>query len=305
MNSNTNLKLTNLSFSYKNGIEVLQNINMDLKAGTITALVGENGCGKTTLFRILSGMTSQSSGDIFFEGNKVLNSNIINYKKNLGYMPEQLTLYPEERVDKVIEYFALLRNFKLSQEKLTSILDLVGLTEHRYKKISALSKGLKQRVNFAQSIVHNPKISIFDEPSNGFDYIGVEIYYKVINKLAQTGTIVIMTSHLFSELWGKVDKILFLKSGQIKHEIQAKFGNLNYASKKVLFLRVDDQDKDKFNKILEEKYPNIFLSDTTLKAELSISHILNILSLVEQYKIKLSDIQIDSMDIQLMLKGAI
>ena len=305
MNSNTNLKLTNLSFSYKNGIEVLQNINMDLKAGTITALVGENGCGKTTLFRILSGMTSQSSGDIFFEGNKVLNSNIINYKKNLGYMPEQLTLYPEERVDKVIEYFALLRNFKLSQEKLTSILDLVGLTEHRYKKISALSKGLKQRVNFAQSIVHNPKISIFDEPSNGFDYIGVEIYYKVINKLAQTGTIVIMTSHLFSELWGKVDKILFLKSGQIKHEIQAKFCNLNYASKKVLFLRVDDQDKDKFNKILEEKYPNIFLSDTTLKAELSISHILNILSLVEQYKIKLSDIQIDSMDIQLMLKGAI
>ena len=296
------LRLDNLSFVYKNGTEVLKNIQIELFPGTITALVGENGCGKTTLFRILSGMTPPTNGDVIFDGIKIQN-NLKEYKQSLGYMPEQLTLYPEERVDRVLEYFASLRNFKLSKTRLNTLLNDVGLEVHRHKKISSLSKGLKQRVNFAQAIVHNPKIAIFDEPSNGFDYIGVDVYYKVIHTLSQSGAIIIMTSHLFSELWGKVDQILFLKSGEIKRKIQAKFGNLNYQSNKILFLRIKKSHKDKFNQVLSRILPNIQFNDDTLRVELIISDILRILSLINEYKIQILDIQIDSMDIELMLKG--
>jgi Cu-processing system ATP-binding protein len=306
MLTNKGLILKDISFSYKEGVQVLQNINVHLHPSTITALVGENGCGKTTLLRILSGMTKPTSGEFLFDGCLITEKSLEQYKLGLGYMPEQLTLYPDEKVYNVLQFFSVLRQQKKTKDELLNILDLVGLLAHKNKKVSALSKGLKQRLNFAQAIIHEPKVAIFDEPSNGFDYIGVDIFYKTIKKLSESGAVVIMTSHLFSELWGKVDNILFLKYGKIENIFAAKFGAVKEASNKILFLRLDEIVGDEFFSKASSLFPNLLRLDIdTLKAELSIEQILSLLSIVKEFKLNIRDLQVDSMDIELMLKRGV
>lgn len=213
MMNNASLCLDNVSFAYKNTANILNSLTLTLRQGTITALVGENGCGKTTLIKLLTGINIPTKGRLSYKG---LALTQLAYRQQLGYMPENLVLYPQEKVCDVLTYLTRLRQLNVDIEP---TLKQVGLFLHKDKKVSALSKGLKQRLNLAQAIIHQPNIAIFDEPSNGFDYLGVSMFYDIIRKLAKQGAIIIITSHLFAELVGNVDQFLLLNKGRIQKTI--------------------------------------------------------------------------------------
>ncbi len=207
------LDVNDLTFAYNKEKLILNGVNLQFEAGKITALLGNNGCGKTTLLRILCGITCQNSGSIVYNGVEITKDNLLSYKRKLSYMPESLQLYPDMKVYEVLRFISALKNHPKSM--LMETIEKVGLNEHYKKPVRALSKGLKQRLNLAQAILGNPKIIIFDEPSNGFDYSGVRSFYTILKRLAGDGAVVILTTHLLSELLDNVDNVAIMSQGEI------------------------------------------------------------------------------------------
>ncbi|HIH2763606.1 MAG TPA: ATP-binding cassette domain-containing protein [Candidatus Azoamicus sp.] len=160
-----NLKLKNVSFSYKKNNFILKNLNANFNSGEIIALLGINGSGKTTLFKILTGIYKAHEGCVLYNDNQITEKNIIDFKAILGFMPEYLQLYKNMTVRNVLKLLSDLKGYENSN--IEEILNSVFLLEHANKKVKALSKGMKQRLNLAQAIIGNPKIILFDEPSNG------------------------------------------------------------------------------------------------------------------------------------------
>lgn len=219
MRNECSLQLVNVNFSYDKKKSILINLNCIFKKGKITALLGANGSGKTTLLKILTGILNPDTGYITLDSQKITYSNNnYSYKKFLGYMPEYLEFYPEAILEDLLVF---LSNIKGCTNKgvINYLLDVLNLNIYRHLKIKNLSKGTKQRVNLAQAILTNPKVIVFDEPSNGFDCISISVFYDIIRKLADMGSIVILSSHHLTEIYGRVDYLMFLDGGQIHKQL--------------------------------------------------------------------------------------
>ncbi len=223
-------------------------------------------------------------------------------------MPEDLNMYPNEKVHHVLSFFAYLRQCRPSKEIILKTLDQVGLLKHKDKKVSALSKGLRQRLNLAQAIIHQPKVAIFDEPSNGFDYKGVQLFYTVIKSLAKKGAAVLITSHLFSELWDNTDNILLMSRGKIIRQFNAKFGHVNIndtnAINKRLWVRVpktlDQSIKGQISKITASIN---YLDEYTFNTLLRPVEVEQLIGLLQTYGYAIADIQVDSLEIENELRS--
>lgn len=211
------LELKNIKFFYKKRNLILNDLNIVFKPGFITAMLGINGSGKTTLFKILTGINYPSFGNIIYDGKIINNSNILDYKSLVGFMPEFLQLYKDMTVCSVLRLLSSLKGY--DNFNIDNILHIVYLFEHRNKKVKALSKGMKQRLNLAQAIIGNPKIVLFDEPSNGFDCGSILMFYDVLRNLSNNGSIVLISSHHLSEIYNNVDRVLILSSGKIIKEL--------------------------------------------------------------------------------------
>lgn len=211
-----NLEINNITFSYKNKNKILQNLNINFYGGEITALLGINGCGKTTLFKILTGIY-ETNGLITYNNTKITKNNISHFKSKIGFMPEFLQLYKNMKVNEVLKLLSELKGHDNTNIK--EILESVYLSEHENKKVKALSKGMKQRLNLAQAIIGNPKIILFDEPSNGFDCSSITMFYKILRNLVNKGAMAILSSHHLTEIYGNVDKVMILSDGLIIKEM--------------------------------------------------------------------------------------
>lgn len=214
------LELKNISFSYKKDTFVLKNLNVKFTGGKINALLGINGSGKTTLFKILTGIYKPLTGSIYYNNVLINSNNIIAFKENLGFMPEFLYLYKNLSVTDVLKMLAELKGY--SNYNLSNILETVFLYEHRNKKIKALSKGMKQRLNLAQAIIGDPKIVLFDEPSNGFDCGSITMFYTILKKLTSNNSIVLLSSHHLTEIHGNVDNVIVLSNTNIIKELDVE-----------------------------------------------------------------------------------
>jgi len=215
------LKLDNVDFSYKKGNYVLKDLNIKFLGGKITALLGINGSGKTTLFKILTGIYKPQNGFFSYNDKLITNENIISYKSVLGFMPEYLQLYKNMVVKDVLQLLGSLKGYE--NFDLEGVLDTVFLLEHSNKKVKALSKGMKQRLNLAQAIIGDPKIILFDEPSNGFDCSSITMFYGILRRIVSKGSIVLLSSHHLTEVYGNVDKVLILSNGSIIKELDIDF----------------------------------------------------------------------------------
>lgn len=212
-----NLILKNISFYYKKEKFIINDLTTTFEGGKIIALLGINGSGKTTLFKILTGIFDPLKGDLIYNNIIITKKNIMQYKSNIGFMPEFLYLYKNMYIKDVLKLLGDLKGY--DKFDINNILKTVFLLEHANKKVKALSKGMKQRLNLAQAIIGNPKIILFDEPSNGFDCGSISMFYKILRNLAQNGTIVLISSHHLTEIYGNVDKVLILSDGKIIKEI--------------------------------------------------------------------------------------
>jgi ABC-type multidrug transport system ATPase subunit len=209
-------EVEDVHFAYRAGEPVLRGASCVFPAGELTALLGSNGSGKTTLLKILVGIHSPDAGSVRFEGRPVSEGRRSRYQQQIGFMPETLLLYPEMRVDAALAFLARLK--RVDSGEVAGALRRVGLETHAAEKIRNLSKGMRQRLNLAQAVLGEPRVIVLDEPSNGFDLEGVAIFYETLRELLDCGVVAVLSSHLFAEIQGRVDRIALLSDGVIRKQ---------------------------------------------------------------------------------------
>lgn len=192
---------------------ILNDVSLQIETG-VFGLFGKNGAGKSTLLRVLAGILQQSSGDVSINDINISNKDSI--RQITGYLPQEFTFYPNFTVYETLQYCAALSGMKNStiNDEVEKVLIDLNLTEQRKKKFSKLSGGMKRRVGFAQTILHNPDILLFDEPFNGVDSVEKNRLCKLIEKLSND-KIVILSIHDVNDIEHLCNHIGILNNGEL------------------------------------------------------------------------------------------
>ncbi|TXF74866.1 ABC transporter ATP-binding protein [Chryseobacterium sp.] len=208
----------------------LNDINLTIDRNEIIGLLGPNGAGKSTLMKSITGVLKIDEGQIVFNGNDISEHEILS-KKNIGFLPENNPLYPEMFVKEYLSYVADLH--KIEKGRVDEVIELVGITPEKSKKISQLSKGYKQRVDLAQAILHSPDLLILDEPTNGLDPNQIIEIRNVIKEIGKEKT-VILSTHIMQEVEALCTRVILIHNGNIiqdspVEEFKGKFESLEEA----------------------------------------------------------------------------
>ena len=209
----------------------LLNVNISVPKGSIYGLLGPNGAGKTTLMRIINQITAPDSGNLLFDGLKLEKHHI----SDIGYLPEERGLYKKMKVGEQALYLAQLKGMSYTEalEKLKFWFIKLDILDWWNKKIEELSKGMAQKIQFVVTVIHEPKLLIFDEPFSGFDPINAAIIRKEILELSEKGTTIIFSTHRMESVEEICDHIALINKSKTILEgpidsIKKQFTNNNY-----------------------------------------------------------------------------
>lgn len=192
------VETSNLYFSFKTGQPVLNGINMEVPRGSIYGFLGPNGAGKTTTLRLLLGLLNNQKGEIRIFGEQ-LAQHRINILKRLGSLIEQPSLYLHLTGYENLEIYRLIYGCK--KQRVSDVLEIVGLSAALNKKAKQYSLGMKQRLAIAIALLHQPEFLMLDEPTNGLDPNGIIETRELIKKLnREFGTTVLVSSHILAEI---------------------------------------------------------------------------------------------------------
>lgn len=193
-------------------LNVLKNISLELHKGESLALIGPNGCGKTTLIKCILGMVIPESGSIIFDGKAI--ENHYKYREEIGYMP-QIGHYPDNMtIGHIIEMITQIR--KSDKNLDDDLLNAFQLKDMYHKKMSTLSGGTTQKVSATLAFLFDPKVLILDEPTAGLDPISSEILKEKIVLEKSKGKLILITSHILSELDELITGLVLMQDGEIK-----------------------------------------------------------------------------------------
>ncbi len=192
-------------------LEVLSNINLSCKKGECIALIGPNGCGKTTLIKSILGMVLPDKGSISFDGKTIFKEYL--YREKIGYMP-QIGRYPDNMtIGQIIDMIKKIRN--TTNELDEDLLKAFELEKMFDKKMRTLSGGTTQKVSAVLAFLFNPDVLILDEPTAGLDPLASEILKEKIINEKEKGKLIFITSHLLSELDDLITEIIFMQDGKV------------------------------------------------------------------------------------------
>lgn len=196
--------------------QVLRDISLSINDGEVVGLLGPNGAGKSTLMKILVGLWEENKE----QRTKNKEQCVIEVPKEIGYLPEQNPLYEEMYVAEYLLFMAQLDKEQKtkSKERVEVLIERVGLTPERHKKIGQLSKGYKQRVGLAQALLGDPDLLILDEPTTGLDPNQLTEIRSLIRELGKDRT-VILSTHIMQEVREMCDRVVILDHGQIKTDM--------------------------------------------------------------------------------------
>ena len=186
----------------------LNNVSLNIPTGSIYGLLGPNGAGKTTLIRIINQITFPDSGGVFLNGEKLNPSHV----KYIGYMPEERGLYKTMKVGEQALYLAQLKGISKqeAQKQLKYWFEKLEISDWWDKKIHELSKGMAQKIQFVVTVLHQPKLLIFDEPFSGFDPVNANIIKDEILELKQKGSTIIFSTHRMESVEEMCDEIALI-----------------------------------------------------------------------------------------------
>ncbi|QWQ38864.1 ABC transporter ATP-binding protein [Gemella sp. zg-570] len=193
---------------------IVEDITFDMYPGEIIGLLGPNGSGKTTIMRMMVGLTKISKGDIYcFE--KPLGIGKTKMLAEVGSMIESPEFYNYMTGYANLKQIARISGKSISKSRIKELLEFVGLTKVARKKVKTYSLGMRQRLGLAQALLHDPKVLILDEPVNGLDPQGVQEFRNKLRDIASTGVSIIISSHLLDEIEKVSDRIIVLEKGRI------------------------------------------------------------------------------------------
>jgi ABC-2 type transport system ATP-binding protein len=209
------ISFQNVSKSYKK-IKALDNISLNIKSGDIFGYIGPNGAGKTTTMKILVGLIRDYQGEVFLRG-KNISENLKEVHKHIGFLPQEVGFQEWRTVEHLLKTFGRLSNIPSNkiEEKIEIALKTVSLLEVKNRKIQHLSGGMKQKLRFAQAIIHEPEILILDEPLSGLDPASRFQIKEIIKKMAEKGKTIFVSSHILSDVQGIANRIGILNKGRI------------------------------------------------------------------------------------------
>ncbi|MFQ6042521.1 MAG: ABC transporter ATP-binding protein [Candidatus Poribacteria bacterium] len=233
---------------------VLDDLNMKLGAGDICGLIGANGSGKTTLLRILATLIKPTSGVVMINGYDAVSS-ADKVKSSIGYVPEIVSGYEDLKVWEYLDFFAtayrIVRNRRTAL--IADVLELTDMTAHRDMYIQNLSRGLKQRLCLAKTLLHDPSIFLLDEPATGIDARGRIELRELLKELGAMGKTVVIASNILSDLNEICTKVAFLNNGRLIAfgEIESVLAQMNIPH--VLEIKVLDE-VEKAQTILKKRH---------------------------------------------------
>ncbi len=248
------VNVENLIFDYQ-GTRALNNISFSISEGSITALTGPNGAGKTTLLKCLTSLYKPFSGSIFIDGIDIIQKPL-EIRKKIGYLQDYFGLYDDLTVKQALAYSYF--SFKLDaahlENRLMEVSYKLKITDKLNSKVSFLSRGMRQRLAIAQSIIHNPRLLLLDEPASGLDPESRYSLSELFRDLNKDGITIIVSSHILTELEQYANNILILKNGKIvESQVEELKSDIN---DKLIFIHFNYPVND---------FENLLLNDPKIK----------------------------------------
>ena len=223
------IKIEDLTVTFKNKVTAINHADLEISKG-IFGLLGENGAGKTTLMRVLTTVLSPTGGTVTLDGIRYSEANYEKIQRKIGYLPQEIDLYPGLTVQECLEYMGDLSGIprQICRERISCYLEKTSLSEHRRKKMKQLSGGMKRRVGLIQAILSEPEFLIVDEPTTGLD---PEERIRIRNLLvdfSQDRT-VLFSTHVVEDLAATCNRLAVMKKYHVSSkqyagdELQIKF----------------------------------------------------------------------------------
>jgi ABC-2 type transport system ATP-binding protein len=232
----------------------LNDVSFEIKSGEIVGFIGPNGAGKSTLMKIICGYIPATSGNVRVDNFDVV-ENSFEVRKHIGYLPEHNPLYAEMYVKEYLEFVGQIYKIKELRKRLSEIISQTGLGQEQHKKISALSKGFKQRVGLAQALIHDPAVLILDEPTTGLDPNQIVEIRNLISEAGKSKTILLST-HIMQEVEAICHRTIIINKGKIvandstqdiyQHSTSAQFTvmvEFNKIAEESSLLQIQDVEK--------------------------------------------------------------
>lgn len=249
------LSIKNLNKSYGR-FQAVTDLSLQVPEGEIFGFVGPNGAGKTTTMKIMCGLLQATSGEITLDNVDVMKHSK-KIKEKIGYMPDFFGVYDDLKVSEYLEFYSSIYNIKgAERKKITDdLLELVDLGHKREAYVDSLSRGMKQRLCLARSLVHNPRLLVLDEPASGMDPRARVEMKDILKNLKSMGKTIIISSHILPELAelctsiGIIDKGRMVISGSVSEIMQQVY------SKKVIRIKVMEKVEEAVTLLSE--YPFI------------------------------------------------
>ncbi|MBD3812376.1 MAG: ABC transporter ATP-binding protein [Betaproteobacteria bacterium] len=195
-------------------IHAVDGVDLDIRSGELFGLIGHNGAGKSTLFKMMLGLIPATSGDIRIGGALVAGRDFRAVRRTVGYLPENVVLYDNLTGLETLWLFAKLKGAPPAEAAPT--LERVGLAHAAKRRVREYSKGMRQRLGFAQALLGKPRILFLDEPTTGLDPEAIRSFYVTLRQLRSEGVTTVITSHILAEIQERVDRIAIMAAGKIQ-----------------------------------------------------------------------------------------
>jgi len=205
------VKLEKITKQYKT-LHALSSIDLTLNSGEVLGLFGHNGAGKTTMMKLILGIIAPTEGEIEVCGTNPKSKQAWHSRRNIGYLPENVSFYDQLTGLEVLTYFARLKSAPVSQ--ISELMEKVGLVHAMNRQVKTYSKGMRQRLGLAQAFLGKPKLLLLDEPTVGLDPIATQEFYASVDQLKLDGASIILCSHALSGVEQHIDRAMILSSGK-------------------------------------------------------------------------------------------
>ena len=196
------------------GKVAVRNLSLTVRRGEIFGFLGPNGAGKSTSIKMLLGLVKPTSGEAYVMGAP---SNDVDVRRKIGFLSEDFRFYEWLTAAELLELHGRLSGVPATKlhDRIPAMIDLVGLTPHRDKRLQNFSKGMLQRIGLAQALIHEPEVIFLDEPTSGLDPMGRRMVRDIIRAQRDRGATIFLNSHLLSEIEITCDEVVFIREGEV------------------------------------------------------------------------------------------
>jgi len=195
-------------------IHAVDGVDLEVRSGELFGLIGHNGAGKSTMFKMMLGLIPLTAGEIRIDGAPVPGSDFRTVRRKIGYLPENVVLYDNLTGTETLDFFARLKGVSTANN--AAVLERVGLMHAAKRRVREYSKGMRQRLGFAQALLGTPRLLFLDEPTTGLDPGAIRDFYRILRELKGEGVTMVLTSHILAEIQERVDRLAIMEGGQIR-----------------------------------------------------------------------------------------